>query len=358
MTIYTGGAATGAWSFFGTSIAAGSAQAFAVVVAGGFTAGSIQSGSVKGGLYGAFGAAAFFGVGTAFQNAQWANTGNQLNSIGKVAKTVAHGLTGGVMSDLQGGKFGHGFVSAGATQALSGGIDRLDSGNVGFSAQRTIAAAALGGSVSALTGGKFANGAVTAAFSRAFNDEAVHNAQSRRALLMVGDPGLGRYNAGQAFMLAAETDASALREAGWATEIVRVSSVDDMLQAITAGSQIDRAYFFGHGGVGALFPGESSGAGTNLYASDLVAFGPGRLSPTAEVYLYACNTGVGTSNIANSMSYYLQRPVFGFSSGLHYTGNSSFIKAPPYLPPPSSSPMYMRPDNGVQATKFDAYRGR
>lgn len=145
------------------------AGAFAVVAAGGFAAGAIQTGTVKGGLYGAFGAVAFFGVGTAFSqaNAGWAYSGGELNSIGLVAKTVAHGIVGGIMSDLQGGKFGHGFVSAGATQAVSPQI-----GNIPNAAGRVVAAAALGGSVSALTGGKFANGAVTAAFSYAFNEGA------------------------------------------------------------------------------------------------------------------------------------------------------------------------------------------
>ncbi len=75
------------------------------------------------------------------------------------------------MSKLQGGKFGHGFLSAGVTQALSGGIDRIDSTNQGVSFQRVMVAAMLGGTVSKATGGKFANGAITGAFSRAFNDE-------------------------------------------------------------------------------------------------------------------------------------------------------------------------------------------
>ncbi len=163
ITYYTGGAAGSLYA------ASNTAGAFAMAAAGGFAAGAIQSGTVKGGLYGAFGGAAFFGVGSAFTqaNAGWAYTGKQLNSIGMVTKTVSHGAVGGVMSDLQGGKFGHGFVSAGATQAISPQIDRI-----GSMPGRVVAAAALGGTVSAVTGGKFANGAVTGAFSQAFNNEA------------------------------------------------------------------------------------------------------------------------------------------------------------------------------------------
>jgi len=160
VTVYTGGLAAGAatsWAAAGWSIG------------GGFVAGAIQTNSLRGGVYGAFSAGVFSGIGTAF--GKMAQAGTYSANALRIGKVVAHGMAGGVMNSLQGGKFGHGFVSAGATQAFSPGIDRIDAGNMGFSAQRTLAAATLGGTVSAMTGGKFANGAVTAAFSRAFNDE-------------------------------------------------------------------------------------------------------------------------------------------------------------------------------------------
>ena len=169
VTVYTGGLAAGAatsWAAAGWSIG------------GGFVAGAIQTNSLRGGVYGAFSAGVFSGIGTAFGN--MAQTGAYSANALRIGKVVAHGMAGGVMNSLQGGKFGHGFASAGATQALSPGIDRIDAGKMGFSAQRTLAAATLGGTVSAMTGGKFANGAVTAAFSRAFNDE-VHGAERRAA---------------------------------------------------------------------------------------------------------------------------------------------------------------------------------
>ena len=52
------------------------------------------------------------------------------------AKTLSHGIVGGVMSVLQGGKFGHGFASAGVTQAFAGKIDKL--GHGGFSSKRVL----------------------------------------------------------------------------------------------------------------------------------------------------------------------------------------------------------------------------
>ena len=347
VTVYTGGLA-------GTLYAAGNtAAAFVVAAAGGFAAGVIQTGTVKGGLYGAFGAAAFFGVGSYFQNAKWAYSGGQLNSIGLVAKTVSHGMVGGVMSDLQGGKFGHGFLSAGATQAVSPQIDRINS-----APGRVVAAATLGGSVSAATGGKFANGAVTAAFSQAFNAEVHRQQMKKRALLMVGDSGLGRHNAGRAFDLAAETEAGALQDAGWETELVRVSSVDDIIGALSNGDPVTRAYYFGHAGQTGLLVGENSGEGTNLYASHAESLSSGRLSENASFYIYGCSAGAGTSNIANTMSYYLQRPVYAFSSDMHFSGSPGFTSAPPYPVTPNSTPLYMRPDNGSSPVRFDAYNRR
>jgi hypothetical protein len=133
----------------------------------------------------------FFGIGTAFEGVANANAaavegvraaGFSDYAINTVAKTgltstqfagkvLAHAVAGGVMNSMQGGKFGHGFASAGITQAFAPGIDRVDRANRGFSPKRVIAAAVVGGTASVAGGGKFANGAMTAAFSRAHNGE-------------------------------------------------------------------------------------------------------------------------------------------------------------------------------------------
>lgn len=94
------------------------------------------------------------------------------------AKVGAHAMAGGVMNELQGGKFGHGFASAGMTQALAPAIDSF--GGEGFSPTRVAIAALVGGTTSAATGGKFANGAATAAFSQAFNGESHRNRTSEQ----------------------------------------------------------------------------------------------------------------------------------------------------------------------------------
>ncbi len=133
--------------------------------AGGFFGGLIMGqGDLQAGLVGGLTALAFFGVGEAFSR-------YRMLSDQRLLKVIAHGGVGGLSSVASGGKFGHGFLASGFTQAFAPGIDRIDRGNSGISVARTAAAAVVGGTASAMGGGKFANGAVTGAFSRAFNDE-------------------------------------------------------------------------------------------------------------------------------------------------------------------------------------------
>ena len=81
-------------------------------------------------------------------------------------KVLAHATAGGVISVLQGGKFGHGFVSAGVAEAGASTID----GNLHSKFAKVAASAMVGGSVSYLAGGKFGNGAATGAMQMAFNE--------------------------------------------------------------------------------------------------------------------------------------------------------------------------------------------
>lgn len=154
---------------------------FWFAVGSGFVTGAISTGSLKGGLIGAFSAAVFFGIGTGFDKLSAAhgegfkgfmNSGLSAGEFG--AKVLAHGITGGVMSALSGGKFGDGFAGAGVAQLFSPAIDTIGNGAESYAPLRVAAAALLGGTASVLSGGKFANGAITAAFSRAFNEEAGH----------------------------------------------------------------------------------------------------------------------------------------------------------------------------------------
>ncbi len=125
-------------------------NALATAAVSGFLSGTIATTSVKGGLSGAFTGLASLGL---------ANLG----SLGNIGESLASATVGGVSSVLGGGKFGHGFISAGVTGAAGvNGIPNVSA--------RTAAAALVGGTVSRLTGGKFANGAVTGAMQSALND--------------------------------------------------------------------------------------------------------------------------------------------------------------------------------------------
>ncbi len=90
-------------------------------------------------------------------------------SWGRVGQAFAHGVVGGTISVIQGGKFGQGFASSFFTKIVSGptGIKGLTGGNR-FAG--VAVAALVGGTASALGGGKFANGAATAAMQYAFNE--------------------------------------------------------------------------------------------------------------------------------------------------------------------------------------------
>ena len=156
--------------------------AFAVSVAGGFLSSYVATGSLKAGLWGAFAAGVFFGIGSYFQNAGWAHdTGvacsEGLNTGATIAKVAAHAAAGGVLDELQGGHFGSGFIAAGVTEVASPAIEGLPG------PARPFAAALVGGTVSKATGGSFANGAETALFQELFNHDVHAPEQPKGAIV-------------------------------------------------------------------------------------------------------------------------------------------------------------------------------
>ena len=161
---------------FGAATALGS---FLWAVGGGFASAFISTGSLKAGFWGAVSAAVFWGIGNQFSNMAtdsalasasetyetFMNTG--LTGGQFAAQVAAHSAAGGTLNVLQGGKFGHGFVSAGVTKALTPAVDAASSGNIVAGA---VGSALIGGTASELSGGKFSNGAATAAFQFLFNE--------------------------------------------------------------------------------------------------------------------------------------------------------------------------------------------
>ena len=130
----------------------------------GFVTGGIATGSLKGALFGGISAAAFYGIGEHFT----ALTGLPEGGVDHV---LTHGVTGGILAELQGGQFGHGFLAAGLSKAVMGRF-KYDDLSTPAVMGRTAIAATVGGTISRITGGKFANGAVTAAMAQLFNNEA------------------------------------------------------------------------------------------------------------------------------------------------------------------------------------------
>ena len=131
--------------------------------AGIYSNSAVAAGALTGAVLGAVGG--FVATGTLRGTLTGAISGAALGAIGKAGfsqfdTAVASGAAGGIFSDLQGGQFGHGFISAG----LSSGIGGDFSDNV---ALQVLTSAVVGGTVSALSGGKFGNGAGSAAFAAA-----------------------------------------------------------------------------------------------------------------------------------------------------------------------------------------------
>jgi len=158
---------------------------FATAVGGGFASAFVATGSLRAGLWGALSAAVFWGIGTGFSQTRTVGTGTAMKTIreasgASIAKAAAHAAAGGTLNVLQGGKFGHGFLSAGVSEALSPAIGTASSGGgAGGVVAGTVASAVVGGTVSELSGGKFGNGAQTGAFQYLFN-QVVHGGSSPR----------------------------------------------------------------------------------------------------------------------------------------------------------------------------------
>ncbi|WP_175453026.1 PQQ-binding-like beta-propeller repeat protein [Microbulbifer yueqingensis] len=127
--------------------------------------GASFSEALKAGVIQGVSAAAFAGIGQALPGME-----------NVPARMLASGVVGGITSVLQGGKFGHGFVSAGIGAAVGSAKGlKLQSGQGWANLGRAVARVTIAGTVSRATGGKFGNGAAFAAFSVAI--EAASTAQ-------------------------------------------------------------------------------------------------------------------------------------------------------------------------------------
>lgn len=152
----------------------------AVVLAGavggfaaGFTGTMLNGGSIgdalqagaKGAAWGAASAAAAYSIGHGLIGSWIA----KFKEFADYATVLAHGISQGLLQDLQGGTFASGFYSAAFAHGVGLGMDKMkigfDPGSIGDYTSMAI----IGGTASALGGGTFANGAMTAAFVNMFN---------------------------------------------------------------------------------------------------------------------------------------------------------------------------------------------
>jgi len=180
------------------------------------------------------------------------NFGGNMLTGGQVAQQItAHALVGGVSSSLQGGKFGHGFFSAGVTKGIGGaflpGGDNLSSGEI---AQGTVVSAVIGGTASKISGGKFANGAQTGAFQFLFNQagQAIkkwsYENQLKKGLLRLGIDGSsglraseiramrGLYSPKDAFVFAAHGNEKGIYLGGLTQMMDGPSSLNDIISTL------------------------------------------------------------------------------------------------------------------------------
>ncbi|MGI9279710.1 MAG: hypothetical protein ACR2PX_08770 [Endozoicomonas sp.] len=136
--------------------------------------GASSGDALKSGAIAGVAAFAFNAIGAKFNGAE-----GTWNATGGASHIAAHAMTGGVISELQGGKFGHGFISAGFTKFATSNMNVIQGKSAASVAGRTTVAALIGGTASKLTGGKFANGAQTAAMAHLFNAEGVSRLELR-----------------------------------------------------------------------------------------------------------------------------------------------------------------------------------
>jgi len=117
-----------------------------------------------GGSLGDIATAAFTSAAMAYFGAEFATGGFSGGEL------LGFSAMGGISSVLNNGKFGHGFVSAGAG-ASAGGLFKTG-GGIGAITGKTVIRSVIGGTISKITGGKFANGAAYAAFASLMSEGA------------------------------------------------------------------------------------------------------------------------------------------------------------------------------------------
>jgi hypothetical protein len=166
-----------------------------------------------------------------------------------------------------------------------------------------------------------------------------------KAVLLVGDPGLGQHNVGRNFDRAAASRKAQLERAGFNVVSQRVSSVNDINNALTRNGNLDRVEYFGHSSPIALFVGERSDPGANLVKSNLNTLSNAKLNRGAVIALNSCNAGRGNNSIATDLAKHLNRTVQAYDGPTRFSTDPT--RSDGRSRPPESGPIYMVPQSSA-----------
>jgi RHS repeat-associated protein len=288
-----------------------------VAVYGGATVGLINTGTLRGTVTGAFQGLATFGIGHYIPL-----DGNALANIS------AHMMLGGLVEEMNGGDFGHGFASAGLSKIIGLGIDRIGDSDP----LKIVLQGIAGGAIAEAEGGDFANGAASFALQFAFNQA------------------LGGLEAGDdtSVALVVVTENSKNDSGDWsdaaagAISVVKsdcpkcviartyAANTDQFENALSAYVNISRVYVIGHSSEKGVFFGAGRAKNSNLVdmpdfatprARQLLPNNPdkhvgemnwGNLASNGTIHIWGCNSGRGQSSIAQSIANYSGRDVVAF----------------------------------------------
>ncbi len=144
----------------------GAAAGFASGIIGPGMAGANLRDALGAGFKGALSGATFGAIGGAFSQS------SGFFKQGGMGHILSHGLASGILTDLEGGNFGNGFLTAGITKFSTVNlVSNIGGKSFGAIVGRTTMAGMIGGTTSVMTGGKFANGAKTSALAHVVNAE-------------------------------------------------------------------------------------------------------------------------------------------------------------------------------------------
>jgi RHS repeat-associated protein len=171
-----------------------------------------------------------------------------------------------------------------------------------------------------------------------------------RHLFMVGDPGLGHHNQGGNFVRAAKTAADEAWKNGEVPTMTRVSSGQDIANALTSNGPLSGADYFGHASGDRLYPGETAISGSNLDQSNVGSLSSKNMDKNAVFTIHACFGGSGGSNgIAGMISNQLRRMVRAYDGPTIFSTNP--LGPDGRTQPPAQGPLYLVPDHGTHLTE-------